>query len=188
MRPWLLVDVDDVLLWQKREGAGKDDPPHCRHPHHRHLRKQMFGVSARHVDRTMGVKLMRVAEETGAELGWCTGWTDGANIYVSPVFGLPQLPVVRIMDYPAEMKDRPPEGVWKCLNLITWLASPGGQHVRTEQMRPFCWLDNDPDIPGYLAQAHGLPEFRVVTVDPETALTDANLAEARGWLRSLGGA
>lgn len=185
MRPWLLVDVDGVLVWRKQDGAGKDDPPYCRHPHHQHLRKRRLGIHVRYIEPGMGTKLALLAERTGAELGWCTGWTDGANMYISPMVGLPQLPVVPIMDYPGDLADRPPEGAWKCMNLITWLANPGGRRVRTEQMRPFVLLDDNPDIPGYLAQVHGLPPYRVITVDPVTILTDADLAAAEAALRDL---
>jgi hypothetical protein len=184
MRPWLLTDVDDVLVWH-RNRPGKDSPPYCRHPEHRNLVRRTIGIRSGHVDLTAGTRLLRVAERTGAELGWGTGMgADGANMYIAPLLGLPQLPGVDMMRWP-DPGEAPPDGVWKCLNLIRWLASPGGRPVRTEEMRPFAWLDNDPDIPAFLAGTHGLPPYKVVTVDPWTALTSEHLAEAEEWLLSL---
>lgn len=184
MRPWLLVDVDDVVVWHKSR-PGKDNPPYCRHPEHRYLVKRTIGMRHGYVDPATGPKLLRLAERTGAELGWGTGMgAAGANMYIAPLLRLPQLPGVDMMKWP-DAGEAPPDGVWKCLNLIRWLAAPGGRHVRTQEMRPFAWLDNDPDIPAFLAGTHGLPPYRVVTVDPWTALTDEHLAEAQEWLASL---
>lgn len=41
-----------------------------------------------------GPALLKLADETGAELVWATTWEHLANEYIGPALGLPKLPVI----------------------------------------------------------------------------------------------
>ena len=158
MRPCLLVDVDFVLnpdfrtVWDGIEGDG--------------LRAAGWGVlqgftmNARPVwlNPRHGTALLRVAYETGAELAWATNWHQYANQVVSPILGLPQLPL-------ATSPPRPKEQA-----VIEWTAG-----------RPFVWLDDD-ESGGVMTACQQAPGGAGVKVDPGTGLTDADLEQAVGLL------
>jgi hypothetical protein len=50
---------------------------------------------------------------------------------------------------------------------------------------PFVWFEDEPDVPGYLAQQPGLGRHLIVTVDPATGLTHHHIEQARTWLEDL---
>jgi hypothetical protein len=181
MRPWIFVDVGDVINWCDRHGH---KPPYCGCTEHRGWVKRRVNVDGIevlvHADRAAGGKLRRLAEETGGELAWCTSWRDAANRHIGPLIGLPDLPVVNIPPWRAE-PDAPSYGVWKAVHLLGWLQ------LREQQdgWRPFVALEDDEDFARFLAAVPGPQRRKVITVDPATALTDAHLEEAREWLLAL---
>ena len=149
MRPYLLVDVDFTLnpdfsqAWEDPE-EGKA------------LREagwvviSGFTMNDRPVwlNRLHGVKLLCAAEATGAKLAWATRWHDLANQVISPLLGLPQMPVAPCPPGPK------PDSV------IPWTRG-----------RSFAWLDDEQDV---IDGCNG----NGVKVDPATGLTDADLEKA----------
>lgn len=99
-----------------------------------------------------GRDLLRVAYETGAELAWATNWHHLANQLAAPALGLPRLAVAT----------SPP--LAKTDAAIAWANG-----------RPFVWLDDQDDV---AAACDAAPNGSVVKVNPETGLTEADLAEA----------
>ncbi|ONK13131.1 hypothetical protein STBA_38930 [Streptomyces sp. MP131-18] len=66
-----------------------------------------------------GRQLLQLAEVY--DLIWATTWGDEANTFISPVLGLPELPVV---DWPT-MHDAGPDGTfWKTRHLVAHAALP----------------------------------------------------------------
>ena len=148
-RPLLLIDVDFTLnpdlsgRWDGGEGDG--------------LREAGwvvlggFAMNARPVwlNRFHGLKLLHAAEATGARLAWATRWHDLANQVISPVLGLPQMPVA-----PCDPHQEKP------VTVIPWT-----------QGRPFAWLDDEDSV---IAGCNGSG----VKVDPVTGLADADIEKA----------
>lgn len=63
------------------------------------------------------------------DLVWATTWGRDANDFISPVLGLPELPVV---DWPT-MHDTAPDGTfWKTRHLVAHASG-----------RPFAWVDDE---------------------------------------------
>jgi hypothetical protein len=119
-RPYILIDVDYVLNpdfrgrwdgaefgslssagWVVLNGFTMNDRPVWLNRHH-------------------GIKLLHAAEATGAKLAWATRWHDLANQIISPILGLPQLPVA------------PCTSESKADTVIPWT-----------QGRRFAWLDDE---------------------------------------------
>ena len=106
-----------------------------------------------------GPKLLAVAEQTGAELVWCTRWWWMANYLMGPLIGLPELPCVPMRASKAEA-------------LIAWAGE-----------RPVCWLDDEPEP----EPECGWPApWKVIAVNAACGLSDADLETARAWLVSVG--
>ena len=115
------------------------------------------------LNRFHGLKLMHAALATGAELAWATLWHGVANQVVSPLLGLPQMPVITFAP------DR-----HKAEGVIAWTRG-----------RPFVWLDDLPDVAEVTARLAGDQPHLVVRVDERTGLTDENVREAQDWLGAL---
>ncbi|WP_285777312.1 HAD domain-containing protein [Microtetraspora sp. NBRC 13810] len=120
-----------------------------------------------------GAALLALAADTGAELVWATTWEREANWWIGPPLGLPELPVVEVPG-PA-------------------LPGGGGEMFKTPHVaayvkgRPFVWLDDhtwEPDEE-YLRDHPGVGDFLLVHVSPRLGLTDADLEQARDWLKAL---
>lgn len=178
MRPWILLDVDDVLNWCPPKGH---DPPYCGCQEHQQWRRRTvttrFGRPLRvRVNPALGPMLLRLAED--ADLAWCTAWAEDANLCIGPLLGLPPLPVTDYQPWPGDPVHHPGFGAWKALNTIGWLARAGGG-------RPFVWFDDEPDIAPCLTAAGVSQPFKVIAVDPETALTAVHVGMARAWLSEL---
>lgn len=150
MRPYLLVDVDFTL---NPDFSEKWDDPTWGQV----LREtgwvvlSCFTMNDRPVwlNRYHGLRLLHAAEATGARLAWATRWHDLANQVLSPVLGLPQLPVA-----PCDPAKEKPESV------IPWL-----------QGRRFAWLDDEQAV---IDGCNGSG----VKVDPGTGLTDTDIEKA----------
>lgn len=157
--PLVLLDVDGVLN------------PLQRSPGYQRYRATPNGVTFRLLlNPRHGPMLTRLTEETGAELVWASYWTDAANEWIAPRVGLPELRAIPI----------PPRdpvysyGGWKARHVAEWIGE-----------RPFVWLEDEPDVPDVLATGPALGPHLIVGVDPEEGLTEAHVAQARGWLEQL---
>jgi hypothetical protein len=116
--------------------------------------------------------LTELAREAGAELVWASYWRNRANTWIAPRIGLPPL---RFVPIPTRLWPRSsPPGQWKAHHVMAWI----------EQM-PFVWLEDDPDIPCYLAEQRDLGQHLVVTVDPSVGLTLDHIGRTKAWLQTL---
>lgn len=117
-------------------------------------------------------KLLRdLAQDTGAELAWGTCWNGWANTYVSPLLGLPELPVATCVWYESHdggYKDRKPA--------VDWTDG-----------RPFVWLDDAKDTAEHVGKitAGSNQRHHVVQVNNRAGLQAEDIEEARQWLHSL---
>ncbi|TDC70813.1 hypothetical protein E1200_04195 [Actinomadura sp. GC306] len=103
------------------------------------------------------------------ELVWATTWMADANEVLSPLLGLPELPVV---EWPGTDVD-PPHGLhWKTKPIIEWAAG-----------RPFVWLDDElTDADREWAAAQHGNRALLHRVDPYAGLTEADYSLIRHWL------
>jgi hypothetical protein len=76
-RPLLFLDVDGTLLPFAAPAWAEPWEPGTPYP------------LLSHLDRGLGGPLLALA----CDLVWATTWTDGANEEISPILGLPVLPV-----------------------------------------------------------------------------------------------
>src|SRR5690606_25793675 len=161
-RPLVLLDVDGVLIalalqpgpaWERHTCHSCNGNYRVRHnPAHRPT-------------------LLKLAEETGAELVWATTWCDDANREIGPKIGLPELPVIDVLSG----KDEP----W-----VNAKVPPVADYVNG---RPFVWLDDDlnDDDHAYLRRHEGVGEFLIVDVAPRSGLSAYHVQQAADWLASL---
>ncbi|MEV6368019.1 HAD domain-containing protein [Micromonospora musae] len=105
----------------------------------------------------------------GCQLVWATTWMAEANEVISPLLGLPDLPVVEWPDDDEE----PERGLhWKTSHLVRWAAG-----------RPFVWLDDETtDADRRWVAAHHPTRALLRRVDPYAGLTDADFSAVRRWL------
>ena len=160
-RPLILVDVDDVLNMIEFSSASRR---HLEFHHGWRRGKAWDGFREYQliVNPAHGRLLRDLADTTGAELAWATTLEDAANMYVSPLLGLPKLPTV----VPAPVGG-------KAAHVVPWTAG-----------RPWVWLDNDEGelmAASRLARQIGQPH-RCVQVNPATGLTAKDAEQARAWL------
>ena len=162
--PLILVDVDGVLNPSKPEAEG-------------YRRHWVFpnGVPHRLLLHPMhGQMLSELAETTNAELVWASYWRNRANSWIAPRIGLPSM---RYVPIPSRWRPRARSslGEWKAAHVAAWIGQT-----------PFVWFEDDPNVPSFLAQRHGLGRYLIVTVDPAAGLTHHHIQEAQTWLRELG--
>jgi hypothetical protein len=126
MKPLLLVDVDGVLC---PFGGG----PHAIDGH------KPWNLDVSRVDHIPGYvynpdwyvhispenehRLAKLSERF--ELVWCTGWEERANEVIAPLHNLPQLPVVEIKSYSAQIH-------WKYESIKEYVGD-----------RPYAFIDDD---------------------------------------------
>jgi hypothetical protein len=104
------------------------------------------------------------------DLVWATTWMNDANEAISPVLGLPVLPVV---DWSDSDDDGPLH--WKTRDLVAWANG-----------RPFVWLDDEitaVDQGWVSGRHHG--QALLHRVDPRSGLTDGDFALVGNWLAQL---
>jgi Swiss Army Knife RNA repair-like protein len=106
----------------------------------------------------------------GCRLVWATTWMGEANEVISPLLGLPKLPVVEWPD------DEEPLGTlhWKTPFLTRWAAG-----------RSFVWLDDElTDADRRWVKANHPGRGLLHRVDPNTGLTEKDFSAIRQWLEA----
>jgi hypothetical protein len=119
-----------------------------------------------------GAALLDLAESTGAELAWASYWCDGANEWIAPRIGLPELPFVPIPRFPGGAEGRT-LGAWKARHVAAWA-----------QGRPFVWFEDEPDATECIAGEPDVADHLLVEIDPLTGLTDDHIEVAADWLHA----
>jgi hypothetical protein len=166
-RPILAVDVDGVL-----NALSRGEPPEG----WQDTRVQVAGHGGFRIryNPSHGARLLAIAEETGAELVWCTTWEEHANTYIRQLVGLPELPWVPMEPGRAGRKFSEYRSVGKT-KAAAMRAYAGD--------RPFCWLDDEPDA-GDELRSLAVPHV-VIEVDERTGLQDKHFEMARAWLLAM---
>ncbi|MFF7868887.1 hypothetical protein ACFZCT_20840 [Streptomyces qaidamensis] len=119
------------------------------------------------LDPGLGPRLLAL----GCRPVWATTWMEEANEVVSPLIGLPRLPVV---EWPAPCADEGPNGLhWKTGPLVEWADG-----------RPFIWVDDEIGAMDrlWVDASHPGPSL-LHRVDPVTGLVDADFLALADWLR-----
>jgi hypothetical protein len=112
----------------------------------------------------------------GCPLVWATTWMAEANEVISPLLGLPELPVVEWPDdheQSAALRWNTVALHWKTAFLTKWAAG-----------RSFVWIDDElteADRRWVAAEHHGRALLH--RVDPDVGLTHEDFSAIRQWLR-----
>ncbi|MFD7307546.1 hypothetical protein [Promicromonospora sp. NPDC059942] len=123
------------------------------------------------VDGSLGPLLV----ELECDLVWATAWMDAVNDVVSPLLGLPRLPVAELPAYSRDIGDDRLQ--WKTRALVRIAAG-----------RPFVWVDDVISDSDRLWVADEHPGAALLHgVDPAVGVTAGDLAQIAGWLHDLGG-
>lgn len=117
------------------------------------------------------------------DLVWATTWKQDANTWISPVLGLPELPVADF-DQATALPDPPG---WRGL-----IRSERCYHKKTRALvdyaagRPFAWVDDEPTDRDrdWIAQHHPAPALVHVVV-ARRGLLDADFEALAAWAATL---
>ncbi|WP_214103066.1 HAD domain-containing protein [Acrocarpospora catenulata] len=118
------------------------------------------------VDPLQGVRLSALP----CELVWATSWMGDANEVISPLLGLPELPVV-------EWPESDEEGAlhWKTRGLVGWADG-----------RAFVWVDDEiTDADRDWVSVHHRGRALLHCVDARRGLTDSDFVAIGDWLARL---
>lgn len=110
------------------------------------------------------------------ELVWATTWMDHANDVLTPILGLPRLPV---LDQLSPTVEDDYFGLhWKTRAVVGWAAG-----------RAFAWLDDEITEADreWIDDRHPAPAL-LLRVDPRRGLTTGDLDALEAWLAELRGA
>lgn len=162
-RPLLFLDVDGPLI---PFGGTPEQYPEG-YPTYAPAEAGANPLLAR-VNPALGPRLLALP----CDLVWATTWESEANESLSPLLGLPDLPVVTWPPEPS-YEDVPRGLHWKTRPLLDW---SGG--------RPFAWLDDEiTDADRAWALAHHPARSLLLRVDHRHGITDADFAALEAWLR-----
>ncbi|SEG95222.1 hypothetical protein SAMN05216223_13272 [Actinacidiphila yanglinensis] len=161
-RPLLFLDVDGPLI---PFGATREQYPQG-YPTFVPQGPGANPLLAR-VDPALGPRLLALP----CDLVWATTWESEANDSLTPLLGLPRLPVVT---WPEPSDGPEPAGLhWKTRTLVDWSAG-----------RPFAWLDDEiTDRDRVWVEARHPARSLLHRVDPRRGITDADLATVEAWLQ-----
>jgi hypothetical protein len=152
MRPLLFLDVDGTLIPLGGSAAGSNHQPVA------HSNPLLGRLNPEHG---------RWLSALPCDLVWATTWMADANDTISPLLGLPDLPMV---DWPDDDDDGPVH--WKTRGLVAWAAG-----------RPFVWIDDEiTDADRTWVAAHHTGQALLHRVDPRAGLTEQDIAAIREWI------
>jgi hypothetical protein len=106
----------------------------------------------------------------GCQLVWATTWMAEANEVISPLLGLPELPIVEWPD------DEEPPGAlhWKTAFLTRWAAG-----------RPFVWIDDETtEADQRWVQANHPSRALLHRINPHVGMTEMDFSTIRQWLEA----
>jgi hypothetical protein len=157
-RPVLLVDVDGVLNPWLADGCPDGYREYDFFPGERVLLSPGHGP-------------LLSSLEPAYELVWATAWEHRANQLISPVLGLPELPVI---EFPVDGRD-------PYFRKLPAVIDAVGE-------RPCAWVDDDHQ-PDHYTWAHerGVPTL-LIDIDPAVGLTPGVVTTLADWAASLAGA
>lgn len=161
-RPLLFLDVDGPLI---PFGGTPEQYPE-EYPAYAPPGEHANPLLAR-VDPALGPRLLALP----CDLVWATSWEFEANACLSPLLGLPELPVVT---WPEPAYEDIPRGLhWKTRPLLDYSAG-----------RPFAWLDDEiTDTDRAWVQSHHPARALLLRIDHRHGITHADLAALEAWLR-----
>lgn len=107
------------------------------------------------------------------DLAWATTWTDQANTMIGPRIGLPELPVIPVMQ--PSWADRGPH-IWKIAAVRAYVGD-----------RPFAWFDDD-FTKADLAWAEertaaGFPVL-LLPISPRVGIVQDDIDQVAAWART----
>jgi hypothetical protein len=168
-RPLLFLDVDGPLLPFAASGSSVAGRASLRIP-----AELQRAVAANPLLARLNPEHGRWLSALPCQLVWATTWMTDANEVISPLPGLPELPVV---DWPDD-DDEPGSVHWKTRGLTAWADG-----------RRFIWVDDEiTNADRVWVRAYHPSPALLHRVDPRRGLTRRDIAAITDWLAPPTGA
>jgi hypothetical protein len=163
MTPLLFLDVDGTLIPYDGSMLAESADVWAGRP-------QPASPNLNRINLALGPRLLAMP----VELMWATGWMHEANNVISPLLGLPQLPVVELGEPEMDVAE------WYQLNWKTETL------VEVAAGRPFVWIDDEITGAdrGWVADNHPGAAL-LFRVDAHFGLAEVDLTAVERWLRNL---